>query len=100
MGAGILIFVIGLFVLLLTWKILKSPAWMSTVMVWILGWPILLLTHVFPIPYPGGVAVVFALSIGLTTDVVILSGIIYATLSLLRRKSPSPPPPPPPLPFD
>jgi hypothetical protein len=91
-GGGILLFVIGSFLLLLTWKILKSPEWMSTVIAWILVWPVLLLVRVFPLPYPGTVGVVFALSIGITADVAILSGIIYAALSLLRRKSLGPPP--------
>lgn len=99
-GGGILIFVTGSFLLLLTWKILKSPEWMSTVIAWILVWPILLLLRVFPLPYPGKVAVVFALAIGTTADVAILSVIIYAVLSQLRRRSPSPPPPPPPVPFE
>jgi len=99
LGAGILTFVIASFVILLTWKILKSPEWMSTVIVWIIGWPILLLTKVIRIPYPGRGGIVFAILVSVTIYVAVLSRLIYAGVSLINRKAQRPSPPPPPIPF-
>ncbi len=99
LGAAILIFVIASFVILLIWKILKSPEWMSTLMVWIIAWPILLLAKVISIPYPGRAGLVFAISITITIDVAVLSGLVYAALSLLNGKPQRVSPPPPPFPF-
>ena len=99
-GASIVIFLIGSFLLLLTYKLLNSPPWMSTVLVWILAWPLLLAARLFSIPSPGRVGVVMlGLSMGVAADIAILSGIIYLGLSPFWKKSPSPPPPPPPFPF-
>jgi hypothetical protein len=99
LGAGILIFVIASFVILLTWELLKKPELMSTVIVWIIGWPILLAVKVISIPYPGRSGVVFALLIGVMVDIAFLSGLIYAALSMFSRKARPTSPPPPPVPF-
>ena len=95
-GVGIVIFALGFFLLLFTYKLLNSPQWMLTAMTWILIWPHLLLAKV-GLPYPG---IVVALSIGPITDIAILSGIIYAVLSLLMGKPPNTSPPPPPSRFE
>ena len=97
LGAGILVFVIGLFSILLVWKILNSPAWMTTGIVWMLVWPIRLLLFVICIPYPDRGGTALALTIGIAADVAILSRLIYVALSLFSGKPsrPSLPPPPP-----
>ena len=99
LGAGVLVFVIASFGILLTWKILKSPEWMSTAMVWIIAWPLLLLVKVACVPYPGRGGILFAVLISITIDVAVLSGLIYAALSLLSKKAPGAAPSPPPVPF-
>src|SRR6266404_8599641 len=95
-GAGIVTYVGGSVVLLFTWKLLNSPQWMSTAIVWILVWPTRLIGCVFTIPYPRVGAVAFALFIGLIADITILSGLFYVSLSLLGRKATSLSPPTPP----
>lgn len=80
LGAGVFIFVSGLFLMLFAWRLLNSPQWMLTGMIWILVWPIRLSECVIGIPYTGRVGL--AISIGITSDVAILSGLIYAVLSL------------------
>ena len=96
LGAGIFIFVGGFLVLLLILRLLKSPQWMYTVLLWILIWPTRLIGCFFTIPYLRGSAVAFPLTIGLIADIAILSSLVYAALTLFRRKSPSLFPPPPP----
>jgi hypothetical protein len=98
LGAGIFIFIGGFLTLLFILRLLNSPQWMYTIIIWMLVWPTRLVGCVIAIPYPkvGGAA--FVLSIGIITDIAILSGLVYAALSLLGRKSPKVSPPPPPLP--
>lgn len=96
LGASVLIFVIGSFFLLFTYRLLNSPAWMLTVMTWILIWPNLLLSKA-GFPYPGRLV---SLSIGPIADFAILSVLIYVALSLLMPKSPSTTRPPPPPQFE
>lgn len=40
LGAGILVFMVGMFFVSLTYKVLNSPAWMMTGIFWLLAWPI------------------------------------------------------------
>lgn len=96
LGAGILIFVGSSFSLLLILRLLNSPQWMYTVIIWILFWPTRLIGCFITIPYQRGGALAFVLAIGVLTDVAILSVLVYAALSLIRRKSASLPPPVPP----
>jgi hypothetical protein len=97
LGTGIFLFLVGLFSILLIWKLLNSPAWMTDGIVWMLAWPIRLLSMVTPLPYPERGGAVLALSVGAAADIAILTGSIYAALSRFRSKwrPPSPPPPPP-----
>jgi len=96
LGASILVFVIGMFFLVFTYKLLNSPAWMLNGMVWILAWPIQLLNRASCIAYPGAA---LTLSSGVAADVAILSGLIYVALSRFSTKPLPPSPPPPPLRF-
>jgi|SRR6185295_9538749 len=96
LGAGIFIFVGGFLGSLLILRLLNSPQWMYTGLVWILIWPTRLIGCFFTIPYLRGDAVAFPLTVGLIADIAILSGLVYAALTLSRRKSPSLSPPPPP----
>jgi len=99
LGASISI-LIGLFVTVLFSRALKGPEWISTVIVSIFTWPVWLFVYVFPIPYPGRVgSVVLFLSMGVVADLTIFFVLIYAVLSLFKRKSPHSSPPPPPFPF-
>ncbi len=99
-GSGILIFVGGMFTLLFVLRLLNSPHWMYTIMIWILVWPARLAGSVFTIPYPEDGGVMFVLSVGIVIDIAILSGVIYAALSKLRKKSIDPLPPPQPPSFN
>src|SRR5678815_1626770 len=93
LGAGILIFIAGSFLLLFTWRLLNSPPWMSTALVWILVWPTRLIGCIVTIPYPREGAVAFTLSVGIISDIAILWGLVYAMLSLFKSKPlPSSPP--------
>ena len=96
LGTGIFVFVGGFLGLLFILRLLNSPHWMYTVLLWILLWPTRLMGCFFTIPYPGGGAVAFPLTIGLFANIAILSGLVYAALTLFRRKSLSLSPPPPP----
>lgn len=93
-GAALVIFVIVSFGVLLTWKLLRSPEWMTIIIAWIISWPLLLLVKVFGISYPGKGGLVWAVVIGIAADIAVLAGLIYAGLSLLKPKSHSTPPPP------
>ena len=97
-GAALVVFVVVSFGVLLTWKVLRSPQWMTTIIVWI-AWPLLLLVKVVGIPYPGKGGLVLAVVSGIVTDIAVLSGLIYAGLSLLKPKSHSTSAPPPPVSF-
>ena len=98
-GAALVVFVIVSFGVLLTWKVLRSPQWMTTIIAWIIAWPLLLLVKVLGIAYPGKGGLVLGVVCGIFTDIAVLSGLIYAGLSLLRPKSHSTSSPPPPVSF-
>lgn len=85
LGAGILIFVIASFIILLTWKVLNSPQGM-TVLAWRVAWPVLLSTRVVRIPSLGQGAIVFSFLVSITIDNVIVSGLVYAALSIVNKK--------------
>ena len=95
--AALVVFVIVSFGVLLTWKVLRSPQWMTTIIAWIISWPLLLLVKVFGISYPGKGGLVLAVVIGIATDIAVLSGLIYQGLSLLKPTSHSTSSPPPPV---
>jgi hypothetical protein len=99
-GAGILIFVSGMFFILLVYKLLNSPLWLITGSLWLLGWPFWLVTYVVCIPLTAKASLAIALSTGVAADIAILSGLVYATLSLFSRSLTRPTPPPPPASFD
>jgi hypothetical protein len=86
LGAGILIFIGGSFLLLFTWRLLNSPQWMLTAILWILVWPTRLIGCIVTIPYPRVGAVALALSVGIISDIVILWGLVYAVLSRFKSK--------------
>ena len=98
-GAALVVFVTVSFGVLLTWKVLRSPQWMTSIIGWMIAWPLLLLVKVVGIPYPGNGGLVLAVVIGIATDIAVLSGLVYAGLSLLRPKSHSTSAPPPPVSF-
>jgi hypothetical protein len=96
LGASVLIFIAGSFSLLFTYRLLKSPQWLSTLMVWILVWPTRLIKRIVTIQYSRVVAVAVALSVGILCDIAILSVLFYAVLSRFKsRPLPSSPPSPP-----
>lgn len=93
-GAALVVFVVVSFGVLLTWKVLRSPQWMTSIMAWTIAWPLLLLVKVVGIPYPGKGGLFLAVVSGTATDIAVLSGLIYAgyfclnecrTQYLLRR---------------
>jgi hypothetical protein len=98
-GAALVVFVIVSFGVLLTWKVLRSPQRMTTIIAWMIAWPLLLLVKVVGISYPGHLGLVLAVVVGIATDVAILSGLVYAGLSLLKPKSHLTSSPPPPVSF-
>ncbi len=99
-GAGILIFVIGLLVILFIWKLLNSPQWLLTGMIWLLCWPWWLVMCVVHIPLTTNANLAIALSSGAIADIAILSILIYVALARFSRMSPRPSSPPPPAPFN
>jgi len=98
---GAAVFILScLFMIVLTSRGLKRPEWISTLIIWILCWPVLLFVHFFEIPYLGRVGLVaLAISVGLITDTAVLFGLAYAALSVIKRKSHEATPPPPPVGF-
>ena len=66
---------------------------------WMIAWPLLLLVKVVGITYPGQGGLVLAVVIGIATDIAVLSGLIYAGLSLFKPKSHLTSSPPPPVSF-
>ena len=82
--------------IVLTSRSLKDPQWISTLIVWIFCWPVLLFAHFLDIPYFGRVGLVaLTISVGLITDTAVLFGLTYAALSVIKRKSYEATPPPP-----
>ncbi len=98
-GAALVVFVVVSFGVLLTWKVLRSPQWMTTIIAWMIAWPLLLLVKVVGIPYPGKGGLALAVISGIVADIAVLSGLIYAGLSLLKPKPQSTSSPPPPVSF-
>jgi hypothetical protein len=99
---GAAVFILScLFLVVLTSRSLKGPGWISTLIIWIFFWPVLLFLHFFHVPYLGRAGVVaLAISVGLITDTAVLFGLAYAALSLIKWKShQADPPPPAPPPF-
>jgi|GEM_PF-5088093 len=100
LGVGILIFVIGMMVILFIWKLLNSPQWMTTGIIWLLCWPMWIAMWFFRIDLTSNSSVAIALSSGVIADIAILSLLIYLALAKFSRLSPRPSSPPPPTPFD
>jgi membrane-anchored protein YejM (alkaline phosphatase superfamily) len=86
---GAAVFILScLFLIVLTSRSLKGPEWISTLIIWIYFWPVMLFGHFFQIPYLGRARVVaLAISVGLITDTAVLFGLAYAALSLIKWKS-------------
>ena len=98
LGAGILLFVVGLFSLLLIYRLVNSPAWLATVIVWMIVWPFRIFLMVVCIPhYPEKAGVALMLAGGAAADIAILTQLVYLALSRFSGKSrrTAPPPPPP-----